>query len=123
MLYHSSPISGCTCRHHIIILKDWQLLDGFQSIRTIYTKLHTFTTFDKYYFALKQLKTREFWKNTNVFGFKTAENCSDAQNLPYATVSKALIGQIFPPNRVFTLERLLNVFFVPCDIHISSNST
>ena len=34
-----------------------------------------FTTFDKYYFALKQLKTREFWKNTNVFGFKTAENC------------------------------------------------
>ena len=34
-----------------------------------------FTTFDKYYFALKRLKTREFWQNTNVFGFKTAENC------------------------------------------------
>ena len=34
-----------------------------------------FTTFDKYYFALKQLKTGEFWKNTNVFGFKMAENC------------------------------------------------
>ena len=34
-----------------------------------------FTTFDKYYFVLKELKTREFWKNTNVFGFKTAENC------------------------------------------------
>ena len=34
-----------------------------------------FTTFDKYYFALKRLKTREFWKNTNVFGFKTAKNC------------------------------------------------
>ena len=37
-----------------------------------------FTTFDKYCltsFALKQLKTREFWENTNVFGFKTAENC------------------------------------------------
>ena len=32
-----------------------------------------FTTFDKYYFALKRLKTREFWQNTNVFGFKTAE--------------------------------------------------
>ena len=32
------------------------------------------TTFDKYYFALK-LKTREFWQNTNVLGFKTAENC------------------------------------------------
>ena len=31
--------------------------------------------FDKYYFALKQLKTQEFWQNTNVFGFKTAENC------------------------------------------------
>ena len=28
--------------------------------------------FDKYYFALKHLKTREFWQNTNVFGFKTA---------------------------------------------------
>ena len=34
-----------------------------------------FTTFDKYYFALKRLKTQEFWQNTNVFGFKTAENC------------------------------------------------
>ena len=33
-----------------------------------------FTTFDKYYFALKRLKTREFWQNTNVFEFKTAEN-------------------------------------------------
>ena len=55
-----------------------------------------FTTFDKYYFALKQLKTREFWQNTNVFEFKTAENCQDAQNLPDVTISKALIGQIFP---------------------------
>ena len=34
-----------------------------------------FTTFDKYYFALKRLKTREFWQNTSIFGFKTAENC------------------------------------------------
>ena len=34
-----------------------------------------FTTFDKYYFVLKRLKTREFWQDTNVFGFKTAENC------------------------------------------------
>ena len=34
-----------------------------------------FTTFDKYYFALKRLETREFWQNTNVFEFKTAENC------------------------------------------------
>ena len=25
--------------------------------------------------TLKQLKTREFWQNTNVFVFKTAENC------------------------------------------------
>ena len=33
------------------------------------------TTFGKYYFALKQLKTQEFWKTTNVYGFKTAENC------------------------------------------------
>ena len=28
-----------------------------------------------YDFPLKQLKTREFSKNTNEFGFKTAENC------------------------------------------------
>ena len=34
-----------------------------------------FTTFDKYYFALKRLNTREFWQNTNVFEFRTAENC------------------------------------------------
>ena len=34
-----------------------------------------FTTFHKYYFALKQQKTQEFCKNTNAFGFKTAENC------------------------------------------------
>ena len=54
-------------------------------------------------FALKKLKTREFWKNTNVFGFKTAENCQDAQNLPSVTVSKAPIGQIFSQNGVFTL--------------------
>ena len=31
--------------------------------------------FAKYYFASKQLKTPEFCQNTNVFGFKTAENC------------------------------------------------
>ena len=54
-----------------------------------------FTTFDKYYFALKRLKTREFCKNTNVFGFKNGKKCFDAQNLPDVTVSKALIGQIF----------------------------
>ena len=60
-----------------------------QTYTQIYSRLNTenskkylllrdndfFATFDKYYFALKQLKTREFWKNTNVFGFKTAENC------------------------------------------------
>ena len=46
--------------------------------------------------SIISLKTREFWKNTNVFGFKTAENCYHAQNLPYVTVYKALIGQIFP---------------------------
>ena len=34
-----------------------------------------FTTFDKYYFALKQLKTQELWQTTNVSMFKTAENC------------------------------------------------
>ena len=34
-----------------------------------------FTKFDKYYFALKQLKIREFSKSSNVLGFKTAENC------------------------------------------------
>ena len=62
--------------------------DGFSSAQTTYTNLHTkifllklgnfenitksrdtdfFATFDKYYFALKQLKTRKFCKNTNVF--------------------------------------------------------
>ena len=93
---HSSAISGCTCRHHRNIVKGWQLPNGFESVRIIYTNLHTkiftrkhgkfekiltlkgqygiFQTFDKY-FAFKQLKTQEFWKNTNVFGFKTAENC------------------------------------------------
>ena len=95
---HSSPISDCTCCHHNIynILKGWQLPNGFnpyelctQTYTQKYSHLNTenskkyllwrdndlFTTFDKYYFALKRLKTREFWQNTNVFGFKTAENC------------------------------------------------
>ena len=64
-----------------------------------------FTTFDKYYSALKRLKTREFWQNTNVFGFKTAGNCKDAQNLPDVTISKALIGQVFPRNGVSTFVK------------------
>ena len=34
-----------------------------------------FTTFDKYYFALKQLKTQEFWQNTNVLGLKWQKIC------------------------------------------------
>ena len=29
-----------------------------------------FTTFDKYYIALKRLKTQEFWQNTNFLGLK-----------------------------------------------------
>ena len=38
-----SPISGCTCSHHNMynILKGWQLPNGFWSVRTIYTNLHT----------------------------------------------------------------------------------
>ena len=48
------------------------------------------TTFENY-FALKQLKTGEFKKNPKVFRFKTAENCWDAQNLPYVTVSETFI--------------------------------
>ena len=99
----------------ILLLQGWQLPNGFSSVRNIYTNLHTkifllkvgtvefdyrgtdtFTTFDKYYFALKRLKTREFCKNTNVFGFKNGRKCFDAQNLPDVTVSKALTGQIFP---------------------------
>ena len=61
-----------------------------------------FTTFYMYYFALKQLKNREFCKNTNVSRFKNGRKCFDAQNLPDVTVSKALSGQISPQNGVFT---------------------
>ena len=112
-----SPISGCTCCHHNMynILKVGNFPTDFDPYelctQTLHTKIFTqhgkfekilwrdndfFTTFDKYYFALKRLKTQEFWQNTNVFGFKTAESCEDAQNLPDVTISKALIGQIFP---------------------------
>ena len=68
---------------------------NFDPYELMYTNLHTkiftlkhgkfekilwrdndfFTTFDKYYFALKQLKSQELWQTTNVFRFKTAENC------------------------------------------------
>ena len=58
-----------------------QLSYAVRSVRGIFFKLarcgytlRVAITY-KYYFALKQLKTREFWKNANVFGFKTAENC------------------------------------------------
>ena len=37
-----------------------------------------FTTFDKHYFGMKNPKSfekREFWKNTNMLGFKMTENC------------------------------------------------
>ena len=47
----------------------------FEKIYLLWRDNDFFTTFDKYYFALKRLVTREFWQNTNVLGFKTAENC------------------------------------------------
>ena len=37
-----------------------------------------FTTFDKYYFALKQLKTRKFWNNT-FLGLKRQKIVSSLQ--------------------------------------------
>ena len=50
-----------------------------------------------------QVQSSPAFTTCHVFGFKTAENCQDAQNLPSVTVSKAVIGQIFPQNGVFTL--------------------
>ena len=42
--------------------------------------------FDKYFFALKQLQTRELWENTNVLGLEMANNFED--------LAKDPIGQI-----------------------------
>ena len=69
----------------------------FQKILTLEGQWHLCNIW-KVLFRFQKTDAREIWKNTNVVGFKTAENCQDAQNLPYVTVSKALIGQIFPRN-------------------------
>ena len=53
-----------------------------------------FTTFDKYYFALKQLKTCKFWKKQLFLGLKRQKivrvhkTCLASQFLNYVTVSK-----------------------------------
>ena len=58
-----NPISGCTCFHHNNNTKSWQLPDGFQSVRTIYTNLHT---------KIFPLKERKIRKNTNSKGAMTS---------------------------------------------------
>ena len=53
--------------------------------KEVWRGIDFFTTFDKYYFALKRKKTRETF-----FAFKTEENCHDAQNLRHSC------GEIWP---------------------------
>ena len=53
-----------------LLTKIFTLKHGNSKKYSLWRDNDFFTTFDKYYFALKRLKTREFWQNTNVFGFK-----------------------------------------------------
>ena len=100
VLITGSPISGRSCCHHNIynILKGWQLPNGngFWSVRTIYTNLHTkiFTLkhgkFEKKTYSGGTMTSLQHltsiillwndWKLENfgkiqTFEFKTAENC------------------------------------------------
>ena len=76
-----------------------------------------FTTFDKYYFALKRLKTREFAKIQTFLGLKTAENVLMHKTCLTSQFLRLLLARFFREGKYAILrENLANKNLRNCDV-------
>ena len=73
--------------------------------------------FDKCYFFLKQLKIREFCKNTNVFRFKMAENFVMHKTCLTSQFQRLILARFFRESKcAILMENLANKSLRNCDV-------
>ena len=102
MWEHSRPISGCTCCHHNMynILKGWQLPNGFWSVRTTYTNLHTKI------FALKHGKFKKIL-------FREGKYAISRKNLANESLRNCDVRQVLCILTIFCRFKPKNVCILP----------